>query len=129
MKSTLAYALAAATLAGLGLAGAADATPKPLTRILLTITSGATGDVKEVYLGCRPTGGNHPNAALACDALHDAGGDFDKLTTAPDAICPMIYEPVVAEAVGIFDNAPVRWKKQFGNSCDLNAKTGKVFAF
>ncbi|MCT4357690.1 subtilase-type protease inhibitor [Streptomyces sp. Je 1-79] len=130
MKSTHALAVATATVAGLGLASAADAAPTPPTRIFLTITSGATGDVKEVYLGCGPTGGNHPQAEVACTALDDAGGDFDRLKGGDaDVMCPMVYEPVVAEAQGTFDNVPVGWKKTFGNTCELNAKTGTVFAF
>lgn len=129
MKNTLAFAVATATVAGLGLASAADAAPTPPTRIFLTITSGATGDVKEVYLGCGPTGGNHPQAEVACGALTEAGGDFEKLQGRTDMVCPMIYEPVVAEAQGTFDGVPVGWKKNFGNTCELNAKTGTVFAF
>ncbi|MEU6987204.1 SSI family serine proteinase inhibitor [Streptomyces sp. NPDC046324] len=129
MKNTLALAVATATAAGLGLASAADAAPTPPTRIFLTITSGATGDVKEVYLGCGPTGGNHPQAEAACGALDEAGGDFDQLKGPTDMVCPMIYEPVVAEAQGTFDSVPVGWKKSFGNTCELNAKTGTVFAF
>ncbi|MFD0143737.1 MULTISPECIES: SSI family serine proteinase inhibitor [unclassified Streptomyces] len=129
MKSTLPLAVATATVAGLGLASAADAAPTPPTRIFLTITSGATGDVKEVYLGCGPTGGNHPRAESACVALDEAGGDFDRLEGQSDMVCPMIYEPVVAEAQGTYDNVPVGWKREFGNACELNAKTGTVFAF
>ncbi|WP_329117384.1 SSI family serine proteinase inhibitor [Streptomyces sp. NBC_01353] len=129
MKSTLAFAVATATVAGLGLAGAEDAAPTPPTRIFLTITSGATGDVKEVYLGCGPTGGNHPQGEVACGALNDARGDFEKLKGDADVVCPMVYEPVVAEAQGTFDGVPVGWKKEFGNTCELNARTGTVFAF
>jgi hypothetical protein len=129
MKSTLAFAVATATVAGFGLAGPAGAAPTPPTRILLTITSGATGDVKEVYLGCGPTWGDHPQAELACGALNDARGDFEKLKGDADVMCPMVYEPVVAEAQGTFDGVPVGWKKKFGNACELNAATGTVFAF
>ncbi|MFE5484961.1 SSI family serine proteinase inhibitor [Streptomyces sp. NPDC056527] len=129
MKSTLAFAVATATVAGFGLAGAADPAPTPPTRIFLTITSGATGDVKEVYLGCGPTGGNHPQAEVACGAVNDARGDFEKLKGDADVVCPMVYEPVVAEAQGTFDDVPVGWKKEFGNTCELNAETGTVFAF
>ncbi|MDT9690548.1 SSI family serine proteinase inhibitor [Streptomyces sp. P9(2023)] len=130
MKSTLAFALAAVALAAPGLGGTADAAaPTPATRILLTVTSEATGDVTEVYLGCRPTGGNHPVAETACDELQLANGDFDQLAGNADKACPMIYDPVTVTAVGTFNKVPVDWKKTFGNGCELNAKTGHVFAF
>ncbi|MET9372863.1 SSI family serine proteinase inhibitor [Streptomyces sp. NPDC003035] len=130
MKSTLAYGLAAATFAGLGLglASAADAVPKPPTRLHLTVTD-AEGVAKDVFLGCRPTGGNHPNAAAACDALHDAGGELDKLKGGADVVCTTEYDPVTVTAEGTFNDAPLSWKKEFGNACELNARTGAVFAF
>ncbi|MGW6564497.1 SSI family serine proteinase inhibitor [Streptomyces sp. NPDC054975] len=129
MKSTLAFTLATATLAGLALTGTADAAPTPATRILLTITSDGTGDAREVWLGCRPTGGNHPEAEAACEELHLAAGDFDRLGGTREAACPMIHDPVTATAEGTFNKQPVMWKKTFGNTCELNATTGKVFAF
>lgn len=138
MKRTLAHPLAAATLVGLALTGTATATPgpgdstatapKPPTRLHLTVTDSA-GVAKDVFLGCRPTGGNHPDAALACDALHDAGGDFDKLKGDPDAICTTEYDPVTAKAEGTYNEVPVSWEKEFGNACELNARTTPVFAF
>ncbi|MFD3943143.1 SSI family serine proteinase inhibitor [Streptomyces sp. NPDC058579] len=135
MKSTLAFPLATAALTGLavtGLAlpGTADADdPEPATRILLTVTSGATGDTESASLGCSPAGGDHPEAEAACDELDTADGDFDRLEVTPDAICPMIYDPVTATATGTYDTEPVAWKKTFSNACLLNVETGKVFAF
>ncbi|MFG2642609.1 SSI family serine proteinase inhibitor [Streptomyces sp. NPDC048370] len=130
MKSTLAFTLATATLTGLALTGTADAAaPTPATRILLTVTSEATGDATEVWLGCRPTGGNHPEAEAACDEIHVAAGDFDQLVGNPAAICPMVYDPVTATAEGTYNKKPVTWKKTFSNACLLQAATGKVFAF
>ncbi|MFD0148360.1 SSI family serine proteinase inhibitor [Streptomyces sp. NPDC055721] len=138
MKRTLAYPLAVATLVGLGLTGAATAAPgpgdpattapKPPTRLHLTVTD-SSGVAKDVFLGCRPTGGNHPAAALACDALHDADGDFDKLKGDPDMICTDEYDPVTARAEGTYNEVPVSWAKEFGNACELKAKTTPVFAF
>ncbi|MFJ3585836.1 SSI family serine proteinase inhibitor [Streptomyces sp. NPDC090127] len=130
MKSTLAFTLATTTLAGLALVGTADAAaPNPATRFVLTVTSEATGDVTEVWLACRPTDGNHPAAETACEDLDLANGEFDKLTGNPDRACALVYEPVTATAVGTFDETPVSWKKTFGNSCELTAGTGTVFAF
>ncbi|MET9950232.1 SSI family serine proteinase inhibitor [Streptomyces sp. NPDC006339] len=144
MKRNLAYGFAAATCAaalGLGLSGAATAgpvpgenpaaaewAPKPPTRLHLTITD-AAGVEKDVFLGCRPNGGNHPKADLACDALHDSAGDFDKLKGERDTICTAEHAPVTAKAEGTFNDAPVTWSKTFGNACELKAKTAPVFAF
>lgn len=132
MKSTLAFALATVAFAGPGLGGTADAAthvPTPATRILLTVTSEATGDMKEVWLGCRPTGGNHPNAEAACEELALVEGDFDKLSGNADKACALIYDPHTVTADGTFNKKAVSWKKTFGNECELNAKTGAVFAF
>ncbi|MEU9700144.1 SSI family serine proteinase inhibitor [Streptomyces sp. NPDC047981] len=130
MKSTLAFTLATAAVAGVALAGTAGAAaPAPATRILLTVTSDATGDIEAALLGCRPTGGTHPEAEAACEELRAAGGDFDQLPVTPDAICPMVYDPVTATAEGTYDNEPVTWKKTYANACLLSVETGKVFAF
>ncbi|MFF9016215.1 SSI family serine proteinase inhibitor [Streptomyces sp. NPDC014870] len=135
MKSTLAFTLATAAVAGAALTGVAlagtagAAAPAPATQLLLTVTSDATGDIEAALLGCRPTGGNHPEAETACEELRTAGGDFEQLPVTPDAICPMVYDPVTARAEGTYDHEPVTWKKTYANACLLNVETGKVFAF
>ncbi|MEU5215428.1 SSI family serine proteinase inhibitor [Streptomyces sp. NPDC020807] len=144
MKRTLAYpALAVVTLLGLGLTGPAAASPDPgdtaaveaavtaptpATRLHLTVTD-ATGAVTEVFLGCRPTGGNHPSATLACGALHEVAGDLDALKGDPDMPCTDEYAPVTATAEGTYDKVPVAWEKTYGNACELKAATTPVFAF
>ncbi|GAA3392412.1 SSI family serine proteinase inhibitor [Streptomyces roseoviridis] len=147
MKRTLAHAFAAATCAaalGLGLSGTATAgpvpvpvtgpeapaaewAPKPPTRLHLTVTDSA-GVEKDVFLGCRPNGGNHPKADLACDALHDSAGDFDKLKGELRS-CTQQYDPVTAKAEGTFNDTPVSWTKTFGNACEMEAATAPVFVF
>ncbi|MFB7517728.1 SSI family serine proteinase inhibitor [Streptomyces sp. NPDC056144] len=147
MKRTLgslALPLAATTLLGLGLTASATASPDPgdtlattgtvpaaptpATRLHLTVTD-AAGVVTDVFLGCRPTGGNHPSAELACGALHEVGGDFDALKGDPDMPCTDEYAPVTATAEGTYDKVPVSWEKVFGNACELTAGTTPVFAF
>ncbi|MER7514918.1 SSI family serine proteinase inhibitor [Streptomyces sp. NPDC126499] len=143
MKRTLAYALSAATCAvalGLGLPGAATAVPvpgenpaaaewapKPPTRLHLTVTDSA-GVAKDVFLGCRPNGGNHPSPDAACDALHVAAGDFGKLKGELRA-CTQQQDPVTAKAEGTFNDVPVSWTKTFGNACEMEAATAPVFVF
>ncbi|MFF8607730.1 SSI family serine proteinase inhibitor [Streptomyces sp. NPDC015346] len=140
MKNTTASLLAATALAGLtglaglGLASPAGATNEPGTappaanRLHLTVTD-STGTTREAWLGCRPTGGNHPFPEAACDAVREAGGDLDELVGVAAADCPMDYNPVEASAKGTLDSKPVEWKKTFPNECELNAETAPVFAF
>jgi Subtilisin inhibitor-like len=79
-------------------------------------------------LSCGPDGGTHPAPTRACTALRDAHGDLDALPSS-HLLCTRIYAPVVAEARGDWNGTTVRWTKQFANRCELNARTGPLFAF
>ncbi|WP_189600819.1 SSI family serine proteinase inhibitor [Streptomyces lateritius] len=96
-------------------------------RLHLTVT-GSTGTTKEAWLGCRPTGGNHPAPEAACDAVREAGDDFDELVGVAAADCPMDYDLVEASAKGTLDSKPLDWKKTFPNACELNAETAPAHA-
>ncbi|WP_167463924.1 subtilase-type protease inhibitor [Nocardia brasiliensis] len=99
------------------------------TRLDLSVTAGKTLGVEptRVSLTCEPAGGDHPHPDGACASLIAAGGDFDKLVGDPSAMCAQVYDPVTATATGTWQGKAVKWEKQFGNSCELRAKTTPVF--
>ncbi|WP_158989172.1 SSI family serine proteinase inhibitor [Streptomyces sp. QHH-9511] len=75
-----------------------------------------------------PPGGNHPAPEAACDAVREAGDDFDELVGVAAADCPMDYDLVEASAKGTLDSKPLDWKKTFPNACELNAETAPAHA-
>lgn len=79
-------------------------------------------------LTCEPAGGDHANAKRACEQLTTTDGDFTKLPRTEQA-CTMIYQPVTAVATGNWGNTQISFEKTYGNSCELDAATGAVFAF
>ncbi|PXX57894.1 subtilisin inhibitor-like [Nocardia tenerifensis] len=104
-----------------------DNDPEP-PRSNLTLSTSAAGETPtRVTLTCEPTGGEHVNAEAACAALAAVGGDFDRITGDPGAVCVQVYEPVEAAATGTWQGRNVDWRKVFGNKCELSARTTPVF--
>lgn len=97
-------------------------------RLSLTFPTGGASGTRTVTLRCDPSGGNHPKAAQACADLAARDGAFDH-EPAKNQVCPMIFRPVVAEAVGRWRGKAVRFRKQYGNDCVMGSRTGRVFAF
>ncbi|MEV0644734.1 SSI family serine proteinase inhibitor [Phytomonospora sp. NPDC050363] len=95
----------------------------------LVLTVSGSASTTEATLSCEPTGGTHVQAAEACRALIGVGGEFGALDVAPDTNCPAIYDPVRATARGVWAGTVVSYDREFGNSCELGARTGPVFAF
>ncbi|MGW3470524.1 SSI family serine proteinase inhibitor [Saccharopolyspora sp. NPDC000995] len=124
--------LAAAALVGTALAPAlASAEPASSAHgsmMNLSIRGEAREDIRTTFLTCEPTGGSHPYANDACQALKDVNGDFTKLTTKQSA-CPLNYKPVTLSAKGRWQGKPVTFEKTFPNDCVAGAATGKVFSF
>ncbi|OIJ63054.1 SSI family serine proteinase inhibitor [Streptomyces mangrovisoli] len=89
----------------------------------VAVTAGGT---RGALLTCDPPRG-HARAADACAELATAHGDIAALPT-QDVMCPMIYAPVTAEARGRWHGRPVTYRHTFANRCELNARTGSVFA-
>ncbi|MBB1243173.1 subtilase-type protease inhibitor [Streptomyces durbertensis] len=142
MRNTARWATAGTllTAAVLGpLSGTALATPATSdslyapTALTLTVAKGETAassvPLRAVTLNCQPTGGSHPAAAKACADLFKADGDFNALPVNEDRMCPMIYDPYVVTAEGVFDGRRVSYERTFGNSCVLGAEQSHVFAF
>lgn len=125
--------LAAAALVGTALAPAlahAEPDSSAHSMVNLSIRGEARDDIRTAFLTCEPTGGSHPYAQDACQALKDVNGDFTKLTTEHStSTCPLNYKPVTLTAKGRWQGKPVTFEKTFPNDCVAGAATGKVFSF
>jgi Subtilisin inhibitor-like len=107
-------------------APSASATAEPN---FLVLSVEAQQSLKVATLRCDPAGGSRPNAEGACAALAAAGGDFSKLTGAPDMICPDIFDPVTARARGEYRGVPVAFYRTYPNRCELDRQTAPIFQF
>jgi hypothetical protein len=131
--------LAAGTLAGLlsGTATAAPTAPGSLyapSALVLTVGEGERAATavpqRAVTLSCAPSAtGTHPAPAAACAELSEVGGDFTVLGTATDRVCPMVHDPVVVTATGIWDARRVHFERTYSNACLMGADGTAVFAF
>ncbi|THA25325.1 alkaline protease [Streptomyces sp. RKND-216] len=132
--------LAAGALVGLlsGTATAAPTAPDALhapSALVLTVGDGASAatavPLRAVTLTCGPqAAGSHPAAAAACGELSAADGNFASIGTGgSDRFCPMVYDPVVVTATGVYDGRRVDFERTYGNPCEMGASGTAVFAF
>ncbi|GAB2783133.1 SSI family serine proteinase inhibitor [Streptomyces daliensis] len=130
-----AIALASAALVTGGLVAPAAATPGsdgPAARtappakadhLNFTVKDSGNSAMDGTYsLECGPTGGDHPNAQGACDALaaaSDRGANpFEPV--APDTKCTMIYGgPASAHIVGTWRGREIDARFSRGNGCEI----------
>ncbi|MCF6526522.1 subtilase-type protease inhibitor [Streptomyces sp. JJ36] len=134
--------LTAGTL--LGLSGTATAAPTAPTApdslyapsaLTLTVAEGTDAATatpqRAVTLSCTPTPtGTHPDPAAACARLRAVNGDFAVLgDEATGTACPMIYDPVVVTAQGVWEGKRVSYERTYANSCVRSAEGTAVFAF
>lgn len=87
-----------------------------------------SGRGHEAALSCDPDGGAHPAPAAACAALDRAGGDFTQIA-GRNGMCPMIYKPVTAIALGDWGGNRVRFKQTYANLCVLRNELAPVYDF
>jgi hypothetical protein len=131
MRSSLkpiAVGASVAAIAASLMVGPAAASPALPTLVLSMKNKEALlGD--SVTLGCdeEEAAGTHPRRELACDALEQAGGDFAKLPVVTGVNCPMIYDPVVARAVGRWHGKKVNFEAEYANGCVAAAESSEVF--
>ncbi|MEU2617032.1 SSI family serine proteinase inhibitor [Streptomyces sp. NPDC007157] len=118
--------LAAAALLAAGPAQAAPRAAVGDDYLYLTVTKGDSRS-SDTLLLCDPPQG-HARAAEACAELDTVGGDIARLTPVRDAMCPMVYAPVTAQARGQWNGRPIEYRETFSNSCGMAARTGPVFA-
>ncbi|MEU6335133.1 subtilase-type protease inhibitor [Streptomyces cellulosae] len=125
-----------APLSGAALAAPGDA-PSALyapSALVLTVGKGVSTTTatpeRAVTLTCAPgPSGTHPAAGSACADLGAVGGDLSALTRTGDALCPMIYDPVVITVDGVWQGKRVSYERVFSNDCEMNAHGSSVFAF
>ncbi|CAL9643182.1 subtilase-type protease inhibitor [Streptomyces cellulosae] len=125
-----------APLSGAALAAPGDA-PSALyapSALVLTVGKGVSATTatpeRAVTLTCAPgPSGTHPAAGSACADLGAVGGDLSALTRTGDALCPMIYDPVVITVDGVWQGKRVSYERVFSNDCEMNAHGSSVFAF
>jgi hypothetical protein len=131
LKGVLAAAALVAATAVPASAAAPAADQGPSTLLLTVTASGPNPStvVSTAVLNCEPTpSGDHPAAVAACTDLTRAQGDFAALTPT-QSFCPMLYLPVTATAVGLWNGQPTQYQQTFYNDCALRRATGNVFAF
>lgn len=133
MTKTIRSALLAAALALLATAAPASAAPAhpdpthaaPGNFLYLTVTGESRGATHRVLLMC-DTSKKPKRVAEACAQLRAARGDIGRIPHRK-VLCPMMYAPVTASANGVWNGRVVKYRKQYGNRCELEAKTGAVF--
>ncbi|GHG11195.1 SSI family serine proteinase inhibitor [Streptomyces filamentosus] len=141
MITHLPAALLSALLLAAPTAGPAPTTGgAPATTLRLTVTGPAPATTaptpegaapaapasRTVILRCDPAGGGHPRAEAACADLHASQGRVDRDS---DIACVLLYDPVEVRAEGVWRGRPVSFAREYGNSCELGARTGAVFSF
>ncbi|MFC9733960.1 SSI family serine proteinase inhibitor [Streptomyces roseolus] len=136
----LAALLLAAPAVGASASDAGPVVPAPTTTLRLTVTGPAPDTTapspestavpapaaRTVTLQCDPAGGDHPRADAACADLDASQGRVDRES---GTACILLYDPVEVRAEGLWRGRPVSFARQYGNSCELSARTGAIFAF
>jgi subtilisin inhibitor-like len=120
-------------------AAAAQAAPAPSAAkpsvLTLTVAHGehaATAtQPRSVTLTCGDgtAAGTHPTPQAACAQLRAVHGDVRALQPEDRTLCPMIYDPVVVTAVGVWEGRRVRYERVFANPCFARSQSRDVFAF
>ncbi|WP_216216220.1 SSI family serine proteinase inhibitor [Amycolatopsis aidingensis] len=91
-------------------------------------TETADGERSSVTLECQPSGGTHPEPALACRSLALVWGDFESLDDHPTRqVCTLELAPVQAEAHGHWRGEPVAFSTTYSNPCVAHAMSRGVF--
>ncbi|MFF7985073.1 SSI family serine proteinase inhibitor [Streptomyces sp. NPDC007901] len=121
--------LAATALLAAGPVQAAPDATRGGDYLFLTVTKGDSRsiDTRGTLLLCDPPQG-YSHAAEACAELDTVGGDITRIAPPKDAMCPMLYAPVTAQARGEWNGRPIEYRETFSNSCVMAARTGPVFA-
>lgn len=105
--------------------------PSALTLTIAKGHSAATSTPQRaVTLTCQPTdGGSHPAPATACGELRSVQGDFSALAGNGPYACPMVHDPVVVTAQGVWEGRRVDFERTYSNSCIQKNEGTPVFRF
>jgi hypothetical protein len=94
--------------------------PEPATSLTIEVRTDADADPTTLTLTCDPPGGDHPQAAEACDALAAAGPEVMEPVPA-DQACTMIYGgPQTARVTGTLDGADVDATFSRADGCEVD---------
>jgi hypothetical protein len=97
--------------------------------LTLSIFHQTTGVSESVTLTCEPTGGDHPDAAEACDDLIAAGGEISNIPPT-NSNCLAVHIPVTARAFGFWQGRFISYSEDFTNEgCARVGTGGHVFNF
>jgi hypothetical protein len=99
------------------------------TRLTFTKTNGisAGSGGRQVHLTCFPTGGDHPKAQAACDAIDATDGRLFLITGS--AHCPGTFRPVTVTVRGTWRGRDVYYRQTFPNRCFLDSLQTPVYDF
>ncbi|MER5390217.1 SSI family serine proteinase inhibitor [Saccharopolyspora sp. NPDC002686] len=111
-----------------GAAAAATDNSAEQSAFTLTVTE-SNQQTRTVTLNCDPVGGNHPQAAAACNQLQLVNGNLQRLDARAGNNCTKDRRDVNAEAKGNWRGTPVEIKLSAPNPCELKARTGAFFDF
>lgn len=128
-RALLPAAAALLLAAGAAPAQALSQDPQPGNWLQLSVTrdTAPSDGTRGTLLLCGPPEG-HRRAAEACDQLTAVNGDLRALPAARDTVCTLVYAPVTARASGQWNGRPVSYTETFSNACEMQARTGAVFA-
>jgi hypothetical protein len=114
-------------------AAATPATTVPLTSLVMTkspaFATSAGATARQVTLTCEPTGGTHPTAQAACDALIAVNGEFGKLPPVRGVACIALWDPVTVRVTGTWRLQPVSFTETYSNDCEAAVMSDNVFHF
>jgi hypothetical protein len=95
----------------------AEATP---TDLVISVTPDAGAAPRELSLTCDPPGGDHPNAAAACDRLAQAGSQVFEPVPADRACTEIFGGPQTATITGVYDGTAVDASFSRENGCEID---------
>ncbi|MCK7626337.1 subtilase-type protease inhibitor [Streptomyces sp. RS10V-4] len=127
-RPTRAAAAAGAALVLCAALAPAARAGEPADGLFLTVAGAGDTWIRGVRLVCPASRGPHPHATAACDELARAHGDLDALRGDPH-LCTREYDPVTVAASGNWRGVPVDWRREYPNTCTMDAATGPVFRF
>lgn len=91
----------------------------PATSLTIEVVATEGGEPRTMTLTCDPAGGDHPNAAAACQSLSAAGADvFEPVPK--DQACTMIFGgPQRATVTGTLEGQDVDAAFERSNGCEM----------
>ncbi|MCW2831001.1 MAG: hypothetical protein JWP31_1693 [Aeromicrobium sp.] len=90
------------------------------TSLTIVVTSDEGVEPRTYDLTCDPVGGDHPQAAQACDAAERAGADVFEPVGGDEACTEIFGGPQVATVTGTFEGKAVDAQFSRANGCEID---------